>query len=144
MEVILKKTKITKSIVEQSLSGSLSLTYEKLENHDILGWCIVKKGKYAYRLVLIYNNKTNQLFKLNYTAGTGDRILMTEESVQRSDNKGGYIFPVVKKIKILYPDLNNSSIIEQREDETYEDMEEKLKSIRDFYKIVNEKGQIYL
>ena len=47
MEVILKKTKITKSILEQSLIGNDSL-YLGHPSFDILGWCNVIKGKFTY------------------------------------------------------------------------------------------------
>ena len=144
MEVVLKKTKITKSIVEQSLSGNYSLMYEKLDNYTILGWCSHKTGKYTIRRVLLYNKLNNFIIKLPYSSP--EKITIKEEIVQRDDKncKGGYVFPVVKIIIVQYPDLNNSLRLEQREDETYEDMEEKLKNIKDFYRIVNEKGQIYL
>lgn len=141
MEVELKKTKITKSIVEQSLSGNYSILYN-WTNYDILGWCSTKSGKYTVRKVLLYDRIRNSVVKWQYTSPS--KITMIEESVQRDDKNGGYIFPVLKKIKIPYEDLNNTLTLEQAEDETYEDMEQKLKKIKEFYNIVNQKGQIYL
>ena len=41
MEVVLKKTKITKSILQQSIYGHESL-YIGNPNYDFLGWCRIK------------------------------------------------------------------------------------------------------
>lgn len=55
MEVQLKKTKISKSILSQTVRCSdIDLT-----NGDVLGWCIFKNLKY----IVIYRHDINQLSK---------------------------------------------------------------------------------
>ena len=50
MEVILKKTKITTSILKQTLRS----TEIELGVADVLGWCIYDKQKY----IVLYNSAT--------------------------------------------------------------------------------------
>lgn len=139
MEVELKKTKITKSIVEQSLSGSYNLMHQN-HNYDILGWCLIKK----IRKVLLYNRLTNQILTLPYVKFFGDDIKIEEKGEQRSDGNGGWIYPNIKKIRIYFCDLSACTYISQDENQTFEDMENIFTKVKDFYKQVNQKGQIYL
>lgn len=55
MEVILKKTKITTSILKQTLRS----TEIELGVADVLGWCIYDKQKY----IVLYNSATKTLSK---------------------------------------------------------------------------------
>jgi hypothetical protein len=58
MEVILKKTKITNSIINQTLiAGSFDLL-----SFEILGFCVVKK----YKWIILYKSSTNELRKYPY------------------------------------------------------------------------------
>jgi len=139
MEVELKKTKITKSIVDQSLSGGYNLIYHNL-HFDILGWCLIKN----IRKVLLYNRLTNQIFTLPYAKFFGDDIRIEDAQEQRSDGKGGWVFPTIKKVKIYCCDLHNTITFSQDVSQTFEDMENIFTKVKDFYKQVNQKGQIYL
>ena len=56
MEILLKKTKVTKSIVEQLLPPDIN----KLDLYNVLGFCIFKK----YKWILLYNDCSNDLRKL--------------------------------------------------------------------------------
>ena len=56
MEVVLKKSKITNSIIKQTLIANIS----DLTNSDVLGWCLVDK-KIHY--IVLYNSSTNELRK---------------------------------------------------------------------------------
>jgi hypothetical protein len=61
MEILLKKTKITKAILEQIVSTNYTECQEYSKNPDsILGWCIVKD----VRWVIFYNQISNKVSKL--------------------------------------------------------------------------------
>jgi hypothetical protein len=55
MEVLLKKSKITSSVLAQTLIASIS----DLKSSKVLGWCVYKKHKY----IVLYNSQTNELRK---------------------------------------------------------------------------------
>ena len=55
VEVILKKTKITKSILNQSNS----LSFKEIDKNNIIGWCFDGKSK----IVVSYNNELNTIEK---------------------------------------------------------------------------------
>jgi len=55
MEIILKKSKITNSILAQTITASTS----DLKSSDVLGWCVYKKHKY----IVLYDSVTNELRK---------------------------------------------------------------------------------
>ena len=48
MEILLKKSKITASILKQTVSA----TFSDMKNSSVLGWCIFNKVKY----IVFYNN----------------------------------------------------------------------------------------
>ena len=71
MEILLKKTIITKSIIEQVLPPDIN----KLDLYNILGFCIFKK----YKWILLYNDCSNDLRKLrmyNTVTIDGDYIII--------------------------------------------------------------------
>jgi hypothetical protein len=55
MEVLLKKFKITASILAQTLIADVA----NLKSEFVLGWCIYKKHKY----IILYNSLTTELRK---------------------------------------------------------------------------------
>jgi hypothetical protein len=55
MEVLLKKTKITSSILNQCAVAFLN----QLMSYEVLGYCVLK----AKRWIVLYNSKTNDLKK---------------------------------------------------------------------------------
>ena len=57
MEVILKKAKITNSILKQTLRS----TVVDLEVGEVLGWCVYNK----YKFIIIYRSEFNTLSKYN-------------------------------------------------------------------------------
>lgn len=142
MTVELKKTKITTSIVNQSLLGNYSLFYN-CEGYDMLGWCLIKAKKGYVRYNILYRRATNQIIKLPYIL-KDSHIELIKESVQRSDNNGGYIYPTVYKLKIHWYDFNNTQAIKEQFEETDEYMEELFKKVKGFRFITEQKGQIYL
>lgn len=143
MEVILKKTKITKSIIDQSLRGPYSL-YFNWTGYDILGWVGIKRSKEYYRWTLFYKNDTNQIIKIPYIDNS-NRIKYFEKGVQLPDAKMGYIYPQLKHIEVTYPDSFSGFIFKQDYPvETEEEMDLKFEAIKNHITEVNQKGQIYI
>lgn len=140
MIVELKKTKITKSIVEQSLSADYGILYK---DYTVLGWCVLKLGKKSYRKSLVYNNSLNTILAFNYIEKASD-IEIKNHIRQKSDNNGGWLYLDENKINIYYRDLNNIISYGQTESMSIEDMEKFFEKLRDFCQLINEKGQIYL
>lgn len=58
MEILLKKSKITASILKQTVGAFVS----DLKDSNVLGWCIFNKCKY----IVLYNEKNNRLTKQLY------------------------------------------------------------------------------
>lgn len=61
MEVVLKKSKITNSIIKQTLSATEDVL--KSADYKVLGWCNYVVGKNRYKYILLYNQKTSDLKK---------------------------------------------------------------------------------
>lgn len=141
MIVELKKTKITKSIVQQSLLGSYSLFYN-WEGYDVLGWCLVKT-KHNIRWTLLYKRISNQIIILPYISNH-KKLEIIEKTVQKQNPEGGYSFPLILFIKVYCNDLNSTITILEQTTETNEQMNEKFNKCKEFLTIVNQKGQIYL
>jgi len=59
MEVLLKKTKITLSILKQALKSNEF----DLEMGEVLGWCIAFREKY----IVIYRHDTNELSMFKFS-----------------------------------------------------------------------------
>jgi len=145
MVVELKKCKITKSIVDQSLNGGYKLFYDWERSYDILGWCIFKTTKRYLRYNLLYHRNDNQIIKLPYIVNKDKDIELFKESVQRkSEDNIGYIYPNVYKLRLRWTDFNNSQIILEQTNQTDETMQELFQKVKDFKHIVEQKGQIYL
>lgn len=143
MEVILKKTKITKSIIDQSLRGSYGLHYS-WEGYDILGWVGIKRAKEYYRWTLLYKRNTQQIIKIPYI-DSKTRVESFREGTQLSDGNKGWIYPSIKKIRISYPDKFSSWVNQQDYPvETNEEMDEKFENLKKHILEVNQKGQIYI
>ena len=60
MEVILKKYKITKTILQQSLRP----TQEEIRDLDVLGWCVYKSGKHTIKYIILHNEEQGLLKKI--------------------------------------------------------------------------------
>lgn len=141
MEVLIRKTKITKSIVKQSLQANLEI-FKNLNNYDVLGWCLVDNRK----IVLIYDRLTQQILTYRYTPfSTGKYQYLKREGVQREDKiNGGWIFPEVLFLYIEFTELNSHFKIEQKEGVTDEDMKLMLQKAQEFARTIARAGQIYL
>lgn len=143
MEVVLKKSKITKSIIDQSLRGLYSLYYS-WDGYEILGWVGIKKSKEYYRWTLLYKKATQQIIKIPYIDNES-RIKIVKKSKQLRDGNQGWIFPELLYIQISFPD--RFSGFENHQDyptETDEEMNDKFEKLKEHIRIVNEKGQIYI
>ena len=140
MEVILKKTKITKSIVNQSLTGSYSL-FLSWNNYDILGWCLMD-GKYKVRYILLYNRVKQTVVKLPYINNNDYEITSRNEQLE-GESRGCYRFPIVYRLQASFSDFNGryTSLIWSEEEK---EVVEAKQVLTDFLREVNQKGQIYL
>jgi hypothetical protein len=143
MVVELKKTKITKSIVDQSLFGRDSLFYNWENNYDLLEWCVIKANKKLLRYNLLYHKNDKQIIKLPYIVYE-NHIELYKETVQRGSDKEGWIFTMVYKLKLRWADFGNSRNILEQTEETDEKMQEFFQKVKDFKYLVEQKGQIYL
>jgi len=87
MEVLLKRTKITKSILEQTLLGSNSI-YFNASGYKVLGWVNRVGAKHDLRYILIYSESTNTILKLRFIRG----YTVDDRSNQERSNEH-WIFP---------------------------------------------------
>lgn len=141
MVVELKKTKITKSIVDQSLLGNYNLYYN-WDNYNILGWCLMRKSKHSYRYVLLYNNLSKSIVKLKYIL-KDSHVELSKNRVKKAIIEGRYIYPELTSIKIYFIDFSDSQFIFQQTDES-EDIISLFNKVKEFIAEVELKGQIYL
>ena len=141
MEVQLKKTKITKSIIKQSLPASLTV-FRNLNSIDVLGWCLLD-GK---KIVLLYNTITNQVMTARYTPFFGSKYqYLKKESVQRPNTEaGGWDYPEVYVLYIEGEDGERVLRLEQNENMSDGDMEKILEQARDYARKIAQGGQIYI
>jgi hypothetical protein len=141
MEVQLKKTKITKSIIKQSLPTSL-LVFRNLNFMDVLGWCLLD-GK---KITLLYNWATNQVMTARYTPFFGSKYqFLKKESVQRPNTEiGGWDYPEVLVLYIEDEDGERILRLEQDENMSDEDMKKLLEQARDYARKIAQAGQIYI
>lgn len=139
MEVILKRTKITKAIFAQILRGENSL-FVQPGDYKVLGWVLVNKGKNFYRSILLYTEAENKLLKLPFSSVS--KIKNESKNRQESDGNGGYVFPKVHFLKLYLPDYNNEiTIFESKVEAEVKEMETRLKLC---LTEVCLKGQIYI
>ena len=136
MEVQLKRTKITKSILDQSLVGHNRL-YLGNPNYDILGWCSVLKGKFRHNYILLYCKLDSTLKKLHYP---NTRNITEKEQDEQTRREGtpydDWYFPTY-----YYLSLSDMVIVKTRNKEERDSAKEQLQK---FLREVEQKGQIYL
>ena len=136
MEVLLKRTKITKSILQQSLFGNSTL-YLGHPNYEVLGWCSILKGKFRYNYILLYNKEKNTIVKLSYP----DSKNIYEDEKEEQTLKVGlpyrdWYFPTYYYLK-----LGDIQIIRTLNKDFRDEGKIKL---QEFLKDVEQKGQIYI
>jgi len=136
MEVLLKKTKITKSILGQSLSGNNSL-YLGHPNYEVLGWCSIIKGKFRHNYILLYDKIDNTIVKLNYP---NSKIIYEEEKGEQTLKEGlsyqDWYFPTYYYLK-----LSDTTIVRTLDKDVRDEAKIKLQK---FLREVEQKGQIYI
>lgn len=135
MEVLLKKTKITKSILEQSLFGHASL-YIGHPNYDTLGWCRVKVGRNMRDYILIYCRATQVILKLNKYSTYSINEVIGSQQMAREGTVNDWYFPLVYILK-----LDNTIIFRTLEEKVFNESKVKLQK---FLREVEQKGQIYI
>ena len=136
MEVILKKTKITKSILEQSLTGNSSL-YLGHPSYDILGWCSVIKGKFRYNYILLYDKRNKTIVKLSYPNSKN----IYEKDKEEQTRKDGLPYDDWYFLTYYYLELSDTQIVRTLDKVVRDDAKIKLQK---FLREVEQKGQIYV
>ena len=140
MEVVLKKTKITKSIVNQALQGSDNL-YFNMCNYNILGWCLIT-GKRNERWILLYDTIKNTLVRLPYAQNLSESDEIRSRNEQTADLQGGYIYPEVFRLYTYLIDQHKTHQVAcSKEESEIISQKEKLHA---FLRIVNQKGQMFI
>ncbi len=102
MEVILKKSKITNSILKQTISPKLDMN---LSNYQNLGWCIYNKERY----IILYDAENSLLYRLL----TFDRIDINEEKTRMALCKSRYTpryLDYTKELHDLLLDIHDNAI----------------------------------
>ena len=141
MEVLLKRTKITKSIINQSLPAPTDAFLRTDFHYDVLGWCMYN-GK---KIVLLYERTTCQVRTYFHTPSFGKKWQFLERAnVQRSDSNGGWVFPEVYVLNILAEDGRTAYKHEQGETESDEKMKEMEEKAMKYALRVAQAGQIYI
>lgn len=141
MEVLLKKTKITKSIIDQSLPAPIDAFLRTDFYYDVLGWCMYNDKK----IVLLYEKATNQVRTYFHTPSFGKKWQFLERAkVQRPDSNGGWVFSETYILNILAEDGRPAYRHEQKEMETDEKMEELEEKAMKYALRVAQAGQIYI
>lgn len=140
MEVVLKKTKITKSIVTQALQGNDNLYFGEY-TYDILGWCVLN-GKRNERWILLYDRVKNTLVRLPYAQKLSESDEIRSRNEQLDDKQGGYIYPQVFRLHTYLIDQHKPYQIYRSEDEV--EILAKKEKLHEFLRIVNQKGQIFI
>jgi len=142
MEVLLKKIKITKSVVAQSLLGNYSL-YLGHPSYEVLGWCNFVSGKNSRRYILLYNKTTNTIIKLHSVEEGDFEIVSKSEQTRRPGSTyEDWYFPVFHSLVITLSVPRTQVTISKKEDLTLvESDRDKLKA---FLREVYRKGQIYI
>jgi hypothetical protein len=135
MEVVLKRTKITKSIIEQSLHGNNSL-YLGHPNYDVLGWCRVIKGKFRHNYILLYRKVDSTIVKLYYPNSKNIYEKEKEEQTARAGTFDDWYFPT-----FYYLEFGEQVIIKTLDKEVRD--KGKLE-LQQFLREVEQKGQIYI
>ncbi len=140
MIVELRRTKITKSIVNQTLLGDNSLYTDWSAFYDILGWCLMS-GKRDERWILLYHRTRNTLLRLPYIKKLVDDEI-TSRGEQTSDGNGGYTYPTIYRLHIYQIDRGSKACIAWTGEESK--ISKSKEKLREFIEIVNQKGQIFI
>ncbi|MDM1041778.1 MULTISPECIES: hypothetical protein [Empedobacter] len=147
VEVILKKTKITKSILNQSNS----LSFKEIDKNNIIGWCFDGKSK----IVVSYNNELNTIEKSIFLRScsvieiTKDNLkpVLKELGHDPDDLYYSYEDDFFDKHELLgtyivnvFSDLNNRLYYL----DTYSEVEKFVKQIEEYKSKVESRGKFYL
>lgn len=135
MEVLLRKTKVTKGVVEQSLLGNNRL-YLGHPNYEVLGWCSIIKIKFRYSYILLYCKIDNTIVKLNYPDSKNIQEEHKNEQTLRNGTYNDWYFPTYYYLK-----LSNKTIFRDLDRQLRDDSKQKLQI---FLREVEQKGQIYI
>jgi hypothetical protein len=131
MEVVLRKSKITNSIIKQTVKASEEVL--KSSDYEVLGWCNYLLGKHLYKYILLYNQKTKDLKKYLFFGK------LEKEYV--NDYRGrDYYSPERFDLKVITPNFVDTIYTFQKEEERASFM----KDLEVIKKRAEQQGQIYL
>lgn len=143
MDVVLKKVKVTKSVIAQSLLGQNYLLFGH-PNYDILGWCYFIAGKNSRRYILLYDKADHVIVKLHYIKDADIEIISKGEQTRKPGVPyEDWYWPTFHSLKIR-AEVNRSNEVTIAKSEELTDVEEKKEKLLSFLKEVNQKGQIYI
>lgn len=142
MEVLLKKMKVTKSVIAQSLVGG-SYLYVGHPNYEILGWCYFISGKNSRRYILLYCKTDNTIVKLHFVRKDEFEIVSKEEQTRRPGSTfDDWYWPMFHSLNMNLESPRRTVTLFKKEDlASVEENKEKLKL---FLEEVYSKGQIYI
>lgn len=139
MVIELKKCKITTSIMRQTLTGNYRLYYQN-EDYDIFGWCVFKNLRYY----VLQHKETKQLLKIPYILSIDRDLIIKKDTVQMSNDNGGYRYIDLHRIKVYAADFRHTTTIySQGENETDEQVEMIFNLVKQFLTHAEQIGQFY-
>lgn len=131
MEIILRKSKITSSIIKQTVKASEEVL--KSSDYQVLGWCNYFSGKHAYKYILLYNQQTKDLKKHLFFGKL--------EKVYINDYRGrDYYTPEKFNLEIITPNFTTNVHTFDKE----KDRDSFVKDLEIIKKRAEQQGQIYL
>jgi hypothetical protein len=126
MEVILKKSKITSSIFNQSLIVS---KYSDIKDLEVLGWCIHKSTRY----IVFYDSSEGLIYRMMYHT----TVSMSDDWIQVDNHGRRQLFWVVRvSSERLSPNVYQFT--------TEQEAKEIVQIYETVIKQAKEKGQFYL
>ena len=126
MEVLLKKSKITSSIFNQSLIVS---KYTDIKDIEVLGWCIHKSTRY----IVFYDSNEGLIYRMYYNT----TVSMSDDWIQVDNHGRRQLFWVVRvSTANLHPTVYQFV--------TEQEAKDVVKIYQDVIKQAKEKGQFYI
>lgn len=128
VEVVLKKVRLTKSILNQATIKQFD--HINLDNYDVIGWYADGKK----RFVVLYNSESNSLIRTIFIYKA--RLLTEHETLREIPYDSQEV-----GIKFHYSDRIEPQV------EIYENLEEankRINRINSFVQTISEKGQFYV
>ena len=143
MEVLLKKAKITKSVIAQSLLGGYSL-YLGHPNYEVLGWCNFIDGKNSRRYILLYNKAESAIVKLHAVReGEYEIVSKSEQTRKPGVPYEDWYWPMFHSLIVTLA-VPRTDVTISKKQEDLASVEADRDKLKVFLRKVYQKGQIYI